>query len=556
MKLQHLHIDDYKNLKNFDIDFSDNNVTALIGTNGSGKSNIIEALSGLYNSDTPELKFFCKISYTIANKKVAFIRAPGYKYMTLDTRESDISFEEYKRNKFAYLPSQIISSYSGESKRLWEGFYKSVYLDYIKSVKQIQVNKQFMKYINHYHWSICLLLLAIYKPEDYEKLHLPHIKEVLFEFANKDISSFQKNDVINLLIDDLHYNSNRGTLFPFEAVKTIFESNYVAQDIFNYLVLASLPKDDKLIQNFTILFESDYSLAELSEGEKKLITLTAIYELLVDNETLVLLDEPDTYVHEGKKHLVYESVKRYADDGICTVLTTHSPTLTNIFTNSELKVLINNGTTIEILTQDKKQAISRLTNGIWCAEAQCILFESQCDLLLVEGKGDTKYIKNAINYFRGIDEKYKKINLFVLPFGGTGNCSDFLKNIIEAGIVNRKIVALFDADGSGRKKFSELVGRKGDNYTDKIYEINDFTRALLLPKPTEDKNAEFMIEDYFDLSGYEKERDRRYGVCKGVKAKSEFKYSAKDYVADHCDDIGYAGFDILCNKLIEVLESF
>lgn len=560
MKLQHLHIDNYKNLKNFDIDFSETNVTALIGANGSGKSNIIEALSeiflGLYNSDTPELKFCCRISYTVGNKKVAFIRASGYKFMTLDTRNSNISFEDYKSNRFAYLPSQIISSYSGESTRLWEGFYKNIYLDYIKSVKQIKVNKQFMKYINHYHWSICLLLLAIYKPEEYNKLHLPYIKEVLFDFSNKDIASFQKNDVINLLINDLHYSANRSKSFSFEEMKTIFESNYVAQDIFNYLVLASLPKDDKLIQNINIVFGSNYSLAELSEGEKKLITLTAIYELIVDNETLVLLDEPDTYVHEGKKNLVYESVKKYADIGISTVLTTHSPTLTNIFTNSELKVLINKGAAIEILSEDKKEAINRLTNGIWCAEAQCILFESQCDLLLVEGKGDTKYIKNAIKFFQSRDGKYKKLNLFVLPFGGTGNCADYIRNIVEAGIVNRKIIALFDADGSGRNKFSELVGREGNDYTDKIYTINAFIKALLLPKPTGDNNAEFMIEDYFDLSGYENERAKRYDACKGVKAKSEFKYSAKNYVADHCDEIGYAGFDILCNKLIEVLDSF
>lgn len=268
------------------------------------------------------------------------------------------------------------------------------------------------------------------------------------------------------------------------------------------------------------------------------------------------MDEPDTYVHEGKKHLIYELVNKYADIGICTVLTTHSPTLTNMFYNKQLRVLVNKEETIEILSEDKKQAVNRFTNGIWCAEAQCILFESQCDLLLVEGKGDTRYIKNAIKYFQSRDEKYNKINLFVLPFGGTGNCADYIQNIIEVGIANRKIITLFDADGSGRKKFSELVGLKGDNYTDKIYVINEFTRALLLPKPTGDANAEFMIEDYFDLSEYENERAKRYAACKGAKAKSEFKYSAKNYVADHCDEIGYAGFEILCDKLLEVLESF
>lgn len=561
MKLQHLHIDNYKNLKNFDIGFSDTNVTALIGTNGSGKSNIIEVLSKVfYNAfNTPksvplpqnEIEYVCTYIVNHKQAKTSF-EFTGKTYDANGRLQSIIGSKNVVDKS---LPHQIICMYSGEEERLWNDFYYELYKSYISCVKGNKLLQQNMLYINHYHWAICLLLLAVYKQESFLSLHFSNIDFVDISFADKDISKYEENEVIEL-VKKLGFSKNKVSRISLKDITSFFEANYTVQDIFNYLVLASLPKEDKLITKIDIHFEDSYCLTELSEGEKKLITLTAIYELLVDNETLVLLDEPDTYVHEGKKHLIYELVNKYADIGICTVLTTHSPTLTNMFTNEQLRALVNKGDAIDILSENKKQAVNRLTNGIWCAEAQCILFESQCDLLLVEGKGDTRYIKNAIKYFQSRDEKYKKLNLFVLPFGGTGNCADYIQNIIEAGIVNRKIIALFDADGSGRNKFSELVGREGNDYTDRIYAINNFIKALLLPKPTEDKNAEFMIEDYFDLSGYEKERDQRYGVCKGAKAKSDFKYSAKDYVADHCDEIGYAGFEILCNKLIEVIDSF
>lgn len=125
---------------------------------------------------------------------------------------------------------------------------------------------------------------------------------------------------------------------------------------------------------------------------------------------------------------------------------------------------------VTVLEENKKHAIHRLTDRIWCAESQCILLENNRDLLLVEGKGDTKYIKNAISYWQSKDSKYCDLNLFVLPFGGTGNCADFIANIMEAGVIDRRIIALFDADGAGRKKFAKLVGINGIDYTSKVKE--------------------------------------------------------------------------------------
>ena len=46
MKISYLKIVDFKNLKNFEIDLNDNtnNILITIGKNGTGKSNLLEAL--------------------------------------------------------------------------------------------------------------------------------------------------------------------------------------------------------------------------------------------------------------------------------------------------------------------------------------------------------------------------------------------------------------------------------------------------------------------------------------------------------------------------------
>ena len=49
MKLKKLYIDGFKNLNNFSLDFTNREaITILIGNNGSGKSNVIEAISAIF----------------------------------------------------------------------------------------------------------------------------------------------------------------------------------------------------------------------------------------------------------------------------------------------------------------------------------------------------------------------------------------------------------------------------------------------------------------------------------------------------------------------------
>lgn len=48
MKLKKLKIKKYKNLENLEIDFMDSNITAVLGQNGCGKSNLFEFISEIF----------------------------------------------------------------------------------------------------------------------------------------------------------------------------------------------------------------------------------------------------------------------------------------------------------------------------------------------------------------------------------------------------------------------------------------------------------------------------------------------------------------------------
>ncbi len=123
---------------------------ALIGENGSGKSNLLETISLIYGK-----------LYNIANIvnigkfRICYnLDETDYTYGNIDEDNNDIELDANPK-----LPSSVISCYSGEDMRMWSSVYKSYYTDFFN--KAIQGGSYIPKilYINKYSWKIALISL-------------------------------------------------------------------------------------------------------------------------------------------------------------------------------------------------------------------------------------------------------------------------------------------------------------------------------------------------------------------------------------------------------------
>lgn len=81
MKIEYMYIDGYKNLSALEVSFEkDISMLALAGKNGSGKSNVLEAVSKIFalvmaGGDDPGFKF--AIRYILHGDEVSINRHPG-----------------------------------------------------------------------------------------------------------------------------------------------------------------------------------------------------------------------------------------------------------------------------------------------------------------------------------------------------------------------------------------------------------------------------------------------------------------------------------------------
>jgi AAA15 family ATPase/GTPase len=127
MRLNRLKIKEFKNLIEFNINFDQESMTTvLIGRNGTGKSNLIEALVIIFRdldlgnepTFTYELEYECngfKVEI-VADKHIK----PHYK---IKTNSNEISFAKFIKDvntdgRSVYLPRHVFAYYSGPSNRL------------------------------------------------------------------------------------------------------------------------------------------------------------------------------------------------------------------------------------------------------------------------------------------------------------------------------------------------------------------------------------------------------------------------------------------------------
>ncbi len=251
------------------------------------------------------------------------------------------------------LPSNVIALYSGEDLRLWERFYEKRYKDYLSNIyRKGSSEKLGMYYVNKYLWNVSLLTLILFMDID----------------GFSDVKSFletelgiKKDTKITIRIDFLYkkYDENINSLLKAFVSKINPEKNETKsysvvelrncisnsvdsfeaepREFFNLLMQAFMPKDFKLITDICIYLNDNEAIQFFSEGEKKLILIETVLEFVADENSLILLDEPDANIHEERKRKLYDLLRNTPNRDV--VMTTHSPTFVDIADDDELIVL-------------------------------------------------------------------------------------------------------------------------------------------------------------------------------------------------------------------------
>lgn len=398
----------FKNLKNVTIDFDEDHwVTVVIGWNGTGKSNVLEALAIIFRdliSKKRTVVFAFKLSYRMGqgdkSKNIYIDADPDREKEPLIIRVSDVfnevqeielgsddsevnAFQQASRQgelikvktfldaDTTYLPRYVFSYYSGESTRMHDVFlpYLESYDSKLRNGEDPGLKRLF--YAMPVHSQFVLLAFLIQQSDVVRSFLDDHlgldpdegIESVLFVLRQPPWKSrapdgdprfWNARGVVQEFLSRLYDIAiapvevsrrvstsiwNKETLqFKYLFVKDIsalrdlvgtqspasffrdLESTYVSELIEEVRIRVRLKKNDGCV-----------TFRELSEGERQLLTVLGLLRFTSENESLFLLDEPDTHLNPrwSVDYISYLKSFIAAGDGkektSHILLTTHNP---------------------------------------------------------------------------------------------------------------------------------------------------------------------------------------------------------------------------------------
>ena len=520
MKLKSLYIQEYKNIKEQTFDFSNNTgYIALIGLNSSGKSNLIEAIALIFNS-------------LLNKKKIPFKYEIQYEYDgKIYTRKPQLAYIDGKKvkNSEMFYPSSVIACYSGEELRLWHMAFKDYHMHYFKNAIEGNLSTPNFIYLNKYCWSIALIALMSSENDKIknflkENLNIDDLNEVEISIEFAEVENFKDHAAlkwINRIKEECLDKQGKATLKSFLSYDVTLPPNQTKEKekgrtIFHYLYLLSQPKKntekgntiDKYITRIRV-FNKGISLLNFSEGHKKLILIECITRILGDNSSLLLLDEPDAYVHIALKKEILNS---FGDFKGQTILTTHSPLFVNQMEESNIFPMQEG----RPLSQAKRKLISKIANNeLNIIDSACVV--SSKYLIVTEGPDDIYHIKFAINFFSSQGEKYDNLNnVSFLFMGGAKEVDNYNEEILKPLYDTMEaIVFVFDFDEEGREG-AKMVQKFIDSGKKKFHYVFYYKTYPVPEKPQTD----FYLEDFFEPNVY---HDVTLPTFNGVPSYEELK---------------------------------
>jgi predicted ATPase len=356
MRIDKVHIKSrFKNLEDFEIDIDQNSMeTVLIGLNATGKSNFMEALVVIFRDLDLErppqlpkskdpLEYYIKYECRSKEIEVEYSIKKGYSFKIEEEKLKNKS--TFFKNKEIYLPKHVFIYYSGISDRVRDLYseHEKAYYNDIKKKKATyeefdSIRRIFL--VQNIHASFALIAFFMkFDDGSNEQETLKFLKEELkiHDFASalfvikkptwarakKDINQlWGAEGLVERFINDL-VRFSLAPIYVEERIQTNYKKSETQNHLYLYLdnkqvlqdivdikyknkiqlfnALESIHLSD-LLYDVKIKVEKEdvkggLSMNELSEGEKQLLTVLGLLKFTKDDETLILLDEPDTHLN-------------------------------------------------------------------------------------------------------------------------------------------------------------------------------------------------------------------------------------------------------------------
>jgi predicted ATPase len=407
MQLERLQIRDFRNLRDFEITFTDAATDAdgterevkshaVIGQNGSGKSNMIEAIVTIFRDLDLNQKtnFAYELDYTCRGHRIEILameeKAEAFITDHGQSKRQKRALSYLQRYAEKYLPSHVFAYYSGRSKRIEALFQRHQERFYNALLKNDDQSLRRLFFCRNVHSQFVLLAYLIYDDPECSRilkdLNIEHLESVLFTlqrpywFGSNPSEEMIKNG-------DNRFWYARGVVREFLSKLwdvAIAPIDHSEQRILDYRgrketkellylfvpddkALRKLLTDDKHPADFFKHLESTYisdlidevrinvkhrdvggniNFSQLSEGEQQLLTVLGLMRFTKEDESLFLLDEPDTHLNPIWKLRYFDEIEKVVKLQDATakgdsqlIVTTHDPIMVGSLKKEQVRIL-------------------------------------------------------------------------------------------------------------------------------------------------------------------------------------------------------------------------
>ena len=386
MRIKRITVKKFKNLVDFDCEFSDSNISAFIGNNGAGKSNILELITEAFSvaknvaaektlgiTVYPDI-FGCNIEYE--NDGTAYTLFLDKSDVWIYSGEKKLT----KKDMLNVLPETIMLYYAGETDRQKNAAKITFDNRYDNALKKAD-NSSFpgFKYLDYYSvddLNLLLVVAAIYKGAYYNKL-LDYLecKNISTEASLFLMSPNSKKG------DGSTYWNARGFVKSFLDELRKYVSRTQDLGLMYIMSFDDFTKWGKSSENEAALFYKLKALKNagylhmlnvtlirndgdkfthdnLSEGEKQLALIYLLTSFTAKNDCLYLFDEFDSYLHLNWQRSVSKMLNDIDVNGHI-IFTTHSPgTISQI--KSDNLYIMKSGTIIYPESETYNRALDEI----------------------------------------------------------------------------------------------------------------------------------------------------------------------------------------------------